>query len=292
MEYKFIFKVSKNRNLGDGIVYYGLIEKLCETNNIDYIDLRTNCEKKNYILIGSALRNCDKNTIVCGSGFICKNADLGCLDWSFKNKVYSIPEKILFVRGKKTREKLINMGVDCPEKYGDMGVILPLVYKNNIVKKTIKVGILPHYVDKNKIDDLKNYLDENNITFKVLNIMSAHNAKELIDDVCSCEYLITSTLHGIILGISYNIKSIWLKFSNNVTGSNFKYYDFFSSLNIDYDSVKIDKNILNNYIKVDNKDLYNLGYDILSLIPFFSNEETREKKINEWKLITSSYNTK
>ena len=46
MGYKFIFKVSKNRNLGDGIVYYGLIEKLCETNNIDYIDLRTNCEKK------------------------------------------------------------------------------------------------------------------------------------------------------------------------------------------------------------------------------------------------------
>ena len=34
--------------------------------------------------------------------------------------------------------------------------------------------------------------------------MSANNAQYLVNKVCECEYLISSSLHGIILGIAYN----------------------------------------------------------------------------------------
>lgn len=111
-----ILKVSKNKNLGDGVVYFGFIQLLCKNDKLKYVDLKKECPETNYISIGSVLRNCDENSIICGTGFISADADLGSLAWSFTNTVYRKPKEILFVRGAKTREKLISMGVQCDEK--------------------------------------------------------------------------------------------------------------------------------------------------------------------------------
>lgn len=286
----YIFKISKNVNLGDGIVYFGFIKQLCNIDNITYIDLRKKCEETNYILIGSVLRNCDSNSIICGTGFISENADLGSLGWTFKNNVYNVPKNILFVRGKKTRDKFIKMGVNCPESYGDLGLLLPLVYKmkkSNIYK--YKVGILPHYVDKERLDQIKKFLNDNNISYTILNIMSAHKCQNLINELSECEFLITSTLHGIILGIAYNIKTIWIKFSSQATGNDFKYHDFFSSLDYEYNHVQLNNIVLDQFIKIPKSNLLNLGLNMITKIPFYISNKCKENRINEWTNLIKSY---
>lgn len=219
-----------------------------------------------------------------------KKADLGSLSWSFSNKIYNIPKKILFVRGPKTRNKMINMGFDCPESYGDMGLLLPIVYPMKKPNKCkYKVGILPHYADVKYIKPLEDYLNKNNITYKILNIKNAHKCQEFINNLSEVEYLISSTLHGIITGVAYNIKTIWVRFSNNIMGKTFKYQDFFLSMKYEYKSSIINKDMFNNTINIPKNNIQRIGLNMLEKIPFFSNEKIRNEKIKLWKDITDSY---
>ena len=68
----------------------------------------------------------------------------------FGNETISKPKKILSVRGPLTRNRLLKLGINCPENYGDIGLILPYFYYPE-VKKKYKLGIIPHYIDKNSV---------------------------------------------------------------------------------------------------------------------------------------------
>ena len=62
---------------------------------------------------------------------------------SNSNKKNCNPYKIISVRGPLSRKKILDFGIECPEKYGDPLILLPCMYNN--YKKVDKdiVGILP-----------------------------------------------------------------------------------------------------------------------------------------------------
>ncbi len=51
------------------------------------------------------------------------------------------------------------------------------------------------------------------------------NWENVIDDINRCEFIASSSLHGIITADSYNIPSLWIKMSDKITGGNFKFQD-------------------------------------------------------------------
>ncbi|MDD2367685.1 MAG: polysaccharide pyruvyl transferase family protein [Sulfuricurvum sp.] len=170
--------------------------------------------KQHYFVIGSILGRVNKNSIVWGSGFI-SETDM------FKER----PLKIHAVRGPKTRKKLLDAGVDCPEVYGDPALLLPKLY-NPKIKKIYSLGIIAHYFDKDN-SWLQNNMNNNKI--KIIDV-SQSNPFGFIDDILSCEKVVSSSLHGIITADAYGIPAKWIKLSNKLHGGDFKFLDYFLSV--------------------------------------------------------------
>ena len=154
-----------------------------------------------------------KNTIIWGTGFKAKSERLS-----------GMPRQICAVRGPLTRENILKSGIKCPEIYGDPALLYPRIYKPTINKK-YKLGIIPHYVDKDN-----NFIKtcENVHEIKVIDIEGPINT--VIDQICSCKYIASSSLHGVIAADAYSVPSVWMKLSDKVIGDGFKFRDYFGSV--------------------------------------------------------------
>ena len=133
-------------------------------------------------------------------------------------------KKIYAVRGPLTRQKLIDQGVECPEVYGDPALLMSRFYPSH-KQKRFKLGILPHYSDK-----LNTFLPLIKDGQSRSSIYKTPNPLKVIDEICSCECLASSSLHGLIIADSYQIPSVWLKFSNKLVSGSFKFQDYFQSI--------------------------------------------------------------
>jgi len=217
-------------NFGDGLNPYFISKisgKKCNLINPD----RSNTV--HYIVIGSSIDQATSKSIIWGAGYISE-------DCTYISK----PRKVCAVRGPKTRKKLLEEGVECPEVYGDPALLLPKIY-NPKIKHKYKLGIIPHYVDQ-KNDLLEKF--RNNPSIKIIDIKRC-NPYNVIDDVLECEKIASSSLHGIILADAYGIPSTWIEFSEKVVGNGFKFYDYFLSVGRDNEiPLKITKDIDLNHI--------------------------------------------
>lgn len=167
-----------------------------------------------YWVIGSILGNfSDKNMVVWGSGVI--SAEI-MLDVK--------PKQIYAVRGPLTRELLLSQGIECPDIYGDPAMLYPYYYKPKIEGK-YKLGIIPHYFDYDS--PLLDKFRHNHDIF-IINILDDIN--KVVDNICSCERIASSSLHGIIASDAYGIPSVWIEISDKVIGKGFKFYDYFEAV--------------------------------------------------------------
>ena len=103
----------------------------------------------------------------------------------------------------------------------------------------------------------------------------------IIDNIVSCDIIISSSLHGVILGIAYKKKVIFTQFKKL---SLYKYHDFLSSINVNnYDILLSDNGkLFNNYIDYKNIDILLLGIDMITSYPFI-NIERKKELIDNWK---------
>ncbi|KKG11617.1 hypothetical protein EO98_04590 [Methanosarcina sp. 2.H.T.1A.6] len=256
------------RNWGDSLNPF-LIEHLSGKKPILSKEIINFKNQNVYSVVGSILGNSStKNLVVWGSGFISSTS-------LFKVK----PIKICAVRGPLTRELIINQGIDCPKIYGDPALLYPLFYKPN-VKKEYRLGVIPHHVDQSS--ELVNIF-KNNPDVLVINILSGIN--EVVDDICKCEVIASSSLHGIIAADAYGIPSIWIEFSENVVGSGFKFYDYFESVGrINERPFRITENTMIQDIHSEYKD-YKIDIDLgklLDVCPFLNTTEVDglKKRLN------------
>jgi len=281
-------RIHKNNNFGDCCIEYFLNN--LTNNKFNYVfigDRNFAIHNDHYITVGSILTMCTDKSTVWGCGFIAKNSSMGTYStFKMKNRTVCHP-KFISVRGPLTHKKLIDMKITLPNKlyYGDPLMLFPLIINPN-VEEIYDIGIIPHYVDFQS-DNYQQLFSKLSKEYKVKYIdISTGNTKEKIDDfinqIKQCKIIISSSLHGAILGVAYNKKTIITKFSGKVIGGDFKFYDFLNSIKVfDYKILESNELDLNNNVNYDIQNVNEICKEIIISCPFL-NEKQKEEYINKY----------
>ncbi len=148
--------------------------------------------------------------------------------------------KVLALRGNLSRTKMFGEKNTLP--LGDPGILCSLFKPKNIEKK-YKVGVIPHYIDQTT-PRAKELLAQG---AKYINILG--DIQGVINQICECEFIISSSLHGVIACDSLDVPNRWEVFSGQVAGAGFKFRDYYSSFK-------------------DKQQLNQLKEDLLDVFPF------------------------
>ncbi len=139
-----------------------------------------------------------------------------------------IPKKLFAVRGPKTWEYLKQQQIEAPRIFGDPVLLINKIYQPKEIFKNYKLGIIRHYEDQ--IPEL-DHLISNNKEIKSIEILrNMDNPFEIIDEILSCEKIISSSLHGLILADVYKVPNSWV-FFEGFEKSEFKFQDYYESIN-------------------------------------------------------------
>lgn len=196
-----IFNLNSN-NFGDGInrLFWEYITQKKISNNKSEL---------HYITTGSIMCLINKS-IIFGTGFISNNSDLGGNNFGSKSSTkHNTPHNIIAVRGPLSRQKMLDFNIKCPENYGDPLILMPCLNNSYVNIEDNIIGIIPHYVDKNneKYNLLKTNLEKKGYIVKYIDIEVRTNHKKIINEINNCKYIISSSLHGVIMGIVYKKKN-------------------------------------------------------------------------------------
>ena len=162
---------------------------------------------------------------IWGSGFIMERDILSkIVSESFFRKV-----NVCAVRGSNSLQR-INRIIRISNSdivLADPGLLASDLYNNSA--KRYKIGIIPHHVE-NDLDIFKtiHYRIKDSIIIDM-----RRNVFDVLKDISSCELIISSALHGLIVADSYNIPNIQLKVSNRLKGGMYKFSDYYSGYGID-----------------------------------------------------------
>jgi len=241
-------------NFGD-ILGLTISQKLLPECNFKIVKPYEDCEQLNLVAIGSIIKGADINSLVWGAGFIDSNEYLR-----------SKPKAIHAVRGPLSNKKIQLQGLKPAKVLGDPACLIKLLFDKNI-ETHYKYGVIPHYVDKK---DPRVELASRNED--VLIIDTQRDPEIVIDEIKSCRYILSSSLHGLICADAFDIPAVYLKLSDKLAGDGFKFIDYFMSCGrndhtpyIAEDSINFNKALT----KIENFKNKIIVNDLKDSFPFF-----------------------
>lgn len=217
-----------------------------------------------YAVVGSVLDDASIfNLEIWGAGFKSENA-------GFKLR----PRRVHAVRGPLTRQAIMAQGIECPEVFGDPALLFPRLYTPEVEPRW-RLGFVPHYVDRDSpaVARMRARDDVN-----VIDILGG--VRSVPDEICSCEAVASSSLHGLILADAYGIPSVRMQLSDRIHGGDFKFRDYFASCgSMDRDTVQMTEDTPATEL-MDRARRHEPRVDLESLLeacPFFTDATTHRK---------------
>lgn len=209
------------------------------------------------LCIGSIIENfISEKSIIWGSGCIYG-------DKSIKAK----PKKVCAVRGELSRQVLLKQGISCPKIYGDPALLLPYIYTPHTQKK-YKYGYIPH-VDDYDLPQVKEFR-EKHPEMLFIKFRNYNSWQDVIEQINSCENIISSSLHGLIISDAYGIPNVRVIFSDQIIGGDFKYKDYFSGVGRrNIDPIDCREEICHNNIIQELKTYKPITYNPIDLLKAF-----------------------
>lgn len=124
------------------------------------------------------------------------------------------------VRGALTKAR-IAAGKDVA--LGDPAILLPLIWPRK-GPATTKVAIIPHFVTyRNFVDQYAAVLPPH---WTIIDLLGDPQA--ITAEIAGAEFVISSSLHGLIVADAYDIPSVWMEPTGKIKGDGYKFADYFS----------------------------------------------------------------
>lgn len=215
------------------------------------------------VICGSILqiKYINNNTKIWGVGFH---------DYNQSTQIKNLnPNNFYAIRGILTLNQLNLQNPDIV--LGDPGLLLSRFFTPTS-KKLYDFCIISHYIDYN---DFQNRFMKNYFIIK----MNTSNIEEIANSINKCNFIFSSSLHGIIFSHSLGIPAVHLENIVLYSKNNFKFKDYYSILDIPYikEDLKNDNlfNIIKKYQKINiseylpnNKLIKKIQDNLLSYFPF------------------------
>lgn len=249
-------------NFGDFLTPY-IVEKLTGKKPILFsTKSKFSFFFKHSLMIGSIISRSQKKTLVWGSGIIKKDEIIN-------------GGKFLAVRGPKTAQRIKDLGLVTTEIYGDPALLLPILYNPKRDKK-YAIGIIPHFFH---YEELASIYAKNDKTVLFINLLT-NNVEDVINQILSCEKIISTSLHGLIVAHAYQIPAVWWKYGK-LNGDDIKFHDYLESLDLKINSnfvgLTLDEVVLKDeyYLPNANK-LVSIRQNLLKTFPYKLNKNFLE----------------
>ncbi len=212
----------KSSNFGDQLNPY-LVKKMWGFNSFK---INEGSKDPHVMMIGSILNEANSQTLVLGSGFV------------GVNRFFEGVPRIITVRGKKTLQMVNDVGVKTDEiSLGDPAILIPDYFTPSPGIDKYDIGIIPHIIDMEYAQKIFGRKRGSRIIDLRLVGETFDEMESIINQICSCRCIISSSLHGLIIAHTYGIPGIWCEFSDMVIGEGFKFKDYMSAHGVDEDSV-------------------------------------------------------
>ena len=216
-----LFYFTNTKNFGDV-----LNEELMRHFGIDYDSVES--YDANLICIGSVLDELlqnrartlrfSKEICVLGSGFMMPRED--------PKERFNRPVGIYALRGKLSLERCEGMLHTKLQDVvlGDPGLLVRKFFPHLQKKHEYDVGLICHLKDRgSKLLDNIQLKDK-----KILKIDVALSPFDFCSKVTSCDFILSSALHGLICADAFGIPNKWLVISGHVEGGGYKFRDYYS----------------------------------------------------------------
>lgn len=180
---------------------------------LKYYNKRTPNQEKKLLAIGSVLSFANDNDTIWGTGVNGK-----CLD--LKNYKFTNLD-VRAIRGPYTKAFLLeNLGIPCPEIYGDPALLTPYIFPEFEKPEypTTDYIIVPHYADAKYFQNGP-YDDGLHVVY------ATEPWDQVINKIIHSAFVISSSLHGIIVAEAYGIPARLLRISD--AEPLFKFADYF-----------------------------------------------------------------
>lgn len=125
------------------------------------------------------------------------------------------------VRGHLTADAL---GLPEIAAIGDPGLLINRFDAKPFKDARYKFGIIPHVSDR-QLPAVAEMLKTPSSLFIDL---GDPDLLGTIRKIRSCDYIASSSLHGLVAADAFGIPAVWVRLSNNLHGGNWKFHDYFS----------------------------------------------------------------
>ncbi|MCJ2129867.1 polysaccharide pyruvyl transferase family protein [Methylobacterium sp. E-045] len=144
------------------------------------------------------------------------------------------------VRGPLSREAVLAAGGQCPEIYGDAAILLPELYAP-VVEKTHTVGIIAHVLQEARIRQAVEAVGADHVKVISLLAVSFEDIERVIREILSCEEIVTTSLHGLIVAHAYGVpaQSARLAEGKKEAKDSFKMRDYKQSVGLSDEALEL-----------------------------------------------------